>query len=100
MTAEWTYSKETDYNLAFELAKTAILEVFATHESLGVQQTIFAMGEKVLEKVGAVAEVFFEMPNQHRILINLEPFKMTNDNEIFVTTSEPFGLIRGTITRE
>jgi urate oxidase len=40
------------------------------------------------------------MPNQHRLLANLEPFGMKNENEVFVNTSEPFGLIKGTIVRE
>ena len=98
--AAWTYdSAEADFNAGFAAARRAILDVFATHDSLGVQQTIFAMGEAVLAAVPAICEISFTMPNQHRLLVNLEPFKMTNSNEIFVTTSEPFGLIKGTLAR-
>jgi urate oxidase len=39
------------------------------------------------------------MPNQHRLLMNLEPFGLSNPNEIFVPTSEPYGLIKGTLRR-
>ena len=35
-----------------------------------------------------------------RILVNLEQFGMSNSNEIFVATSEPFGLIKATVTRK
>ena len=44
-----------------------------------------------------MSSVSLTMPNQHRILVNLQPFGMANANEIFVATSEPFGLIKGTV---
>jgi urate oxidase len=40
------------------------------------------------------------MPNQHRILFNLEPFGLKNENDIFVPTDEPYGLITGVVERE
>ena len=40
------------------------------------------------------------MPNKHHILFNLDQFGMENKNEVFMATSEPFGYITGTITRE
>jgi len=40
------------------------------------------------------------MPNQHRIPVNLEPFKLENKNQIFITTDEPYGLISATISRK
>jgi urate oxidase len=99
--AVWTYRPGAlEFNPTYDAARTAILEVFATHDSLGVQQTIFEMGQQVLKAAGAITEISFTMPNQHRILANLEPFNLTNNNEIFVNTSEPFGLIRGTILRD
>jgi urate oxidase len=98
--ATWNCAGNPDYNAAFSAARQAILETFATHESLGVQQTIYAMGQAVLAAVPAITQIAFTLPNQHRILMNLAPFNMTNENEIFITTSEPFGLIKGTITRD
>ncbi len=47
-----------------------------------------------------ISSVSLSMPNKHRILVNLEPFGMSNANEIFAATSEPFGLITATVTRE
>jgi len=91
---------DADFNAVFTTARQTILDVFATHDSLGVQHTIFEMGKQVLAAVPAIVQISFTMPNQHRILADLEPFGMTNPSEIFVNTSEPFGLIEGTILRE
>ena len=35
------------------------------------------------------------MPNLHRIPFNLEPFGLKFENDIFVATDEPYGLIKG-----
>jgi urate oxidase len=99
---EWTYSNATacaDYNAAHAKARAASLRVFALNFSDAVQQTLYQMGDEVLKVLPEAAEVTLTMPNKHRILANLAPFDLTNDNEIFVTTDEPFGLIRGTVTR-
>jgi urate oxidase len=89
-----------DYNAVFDTAFRVIPEVFATHQSLSVQQTIFAMGEALLAQAPDVASVSFTLPNQHRLPVNLAPFKLANENDIFVATDEPFGLIKGTVARE
>ena len=39
------------------------------------------------------------MPNKHHLAFNLQPFGLENNNEIFVPTDEPFGLITGTLRR-
>ncbi|MGA2641626.1 MAG: factor-independent urate hydroxylase [Spirochaetia bacterium] len=100
--ATWDFlpAVSPDYNEVFAAAKRVIQETFATHESLSVQQTIYAMGEALLREVPDVAAVSFTLPNQHRIPVDLSPFNLTNGNEIFVATSEPFGLIKGTVARE
>jgi urate oxidase len=99
--AVWTFSEiGADYNQTYETALTELLRVFGEHDSLAVQQTIYAMGEAILARDSAISQVQLTMPNQHRIPFNLEPLGMTNTYSIFVTTSEPFGLIHGTISRE
>jgi len=100
VTAKWIYSKEPgDFNLAFNAIRKSMIECFAKHHSLSVQQTLFEMGKVALDVCGEVKEISITMPNQHHLLANLAPFKMENPNEIFVPTSEPFGLISGTISR-
>jgi urate oxidase len=100
--AEWTYARTTgiDWNATYARIVAAMLEVFAEHKSLAVQQTIYAMGERVLAVCQDVARIELAMPNQHRIPFNLAPLGRQNRNEIFVTTSEPYGLITATVSRE
>ncbi len=99
--ATWDYgARPADFNAVFETARETILEAFATHDSLSVQQTLYAMGEALLARIPEISSVSFTMPNQHRLLVNLQPFGMTNENEIFTATSEPYGLIKGTVARE
>ena len=76
-----------------------MLDVFADHMSLSVQQTLYAMGEAALTACPAVTEITLTMPNRHRVLVDLSPFERDNPNEVFVTTDEPFGMITGTLKR-
>lgn len=103
--ARWTYDplafcrKSFDANATFNRIRSAMINIFADHRSLAVQQTLYAMGEAAMEICGEVTAMHLAMPNQHRIPLNLEPLGKTNKNEIFVTTSEPFGLITATLER-
>ena len=73
---------------------------FANHESLSVQQTLYAMGEAALAASPEIERITLTMPNKHRILADLKPFGLENANEIFVATDEPYGTITGTLSRE
>jgi urate oxidase len=100
VSAAWLYSSaEADWDACHHLIRRALLDVFATHKSLSVQQTLCAMGEGALEACPHIEQIRLEMPNQHRIMVNLQPFGLDNNNEVFVTTDEPFGLICGTLRR-
>ena len=100
--AAWDFlpTAAPDYNAVFDTAFRVIPEVFAMHHSRSVQQTIYAMGEALLAQAPDMASVSFTLPNQHRLPVNLAPFELANENDIFVATDEPFGLIRGTVARE
>ncbi len=76
-----------------------MLQVFAGHKSLAVQHTLHAMGSAALDACSAIEEITLRMPNKHHLLVNLQPFGLQNNNEIFVPTDEPFGLIMGTLRR-
>ncbi len=76
-----------------------ILETFAEHDSLSVQQTLYAIGQMILETCGDVVEVSLSLPNKHCLLVDLSPFGMQNNNEIFLPIDEPHGLIEATLTR-
>ena len=97
---QWLYSKtNADFDKGFHNIRQSLLEAFANHESLSVQHTLYAMGDAALKACGDVSEISLTMPNKHCLLVDLTPFGMQNKNEIFVPTSEPHGLISGTIKR-
>jgi len=99
--ADWAFNATAkEFDSHYESISGAILRTFATQHSLGVQQTLQQMGEAALDACGAIDSISFELPNQHRIPFNLEPFGLKFEHDIFVATDEPYGLIKGTITRE
>jgi len=96
----WKYkTPDGDWENLHAQIRQKLLETFAEHKSLSVQQTLYAMGAAVLESCQAVEEISLTMPNRHNLLVNLQPFGMDNPNCIFMPTSEPFGLITGTLRR-
>jgi urate oxidase len=99
--ARWRYANGAgvDWDDAHRRVRRALLETFADHDSLSVQQTLHAMAEAALAAVAEVDEIALSLPNKHRILVDLERFGRSNVNEIFVATDEPFGWITGTVRR-
>src|SRR5271165_4995008 len=77
-----------------------LLEAFAAKHSLALQQTLYYMGEQVLEAHPEVAEIRMSMPNKHHFLVDLSPFGLPNDNEVYYAADRPYGLIEGTVTRD
>lgn len=98
--ADWEFTQRpADYRAARTAAHEALLKTFATHYSLAVQQTLYAMGEAVLAAVPGAARVTLVLPNKHHLPFNLAPFKLDNPNLVFHPIDEPYGLIEGTIER-
>ncbi|GHG10839.1 MULTISPECIES: factor-independent urate hydroxylase [Amycolatopsis] len=101
VTAKWRYQGEDlDWAASHTEIRRVMLETFATKHSLSLQQTLYAMGEAVLEKRPEVAEVRLSLPNKHHFLVDLSPFGLKNDNEVFYAADRPYGLIEGTILRD
>lgn len=100
VSADWTYrSGDPGYATCWYTARESILEVFAGHDSRGVQHTLYAMGETILDRVDAIDEIHIAMPNRHCLLVDLSPFGMENPNEVFLPIEEPHGLIEATLKR-
>lgn len=98
--AEWGYAGvNLDPNILRERVQTVLLRAFATHNSLSVQQTLYAMGHAALDAVPEVTQIHLSMPNKHCNLVDLSPFGQDNPNEIFVPTDEPHGSIEATVRR-
>jgi urate oxidase len=85
---------------SFTDARAALVETFAAHHSLSLQQTLYAMGSAVLEACPTVAEIRLSMPNKHHFVVDLEPFGLANDNEVFHADDRPYGLIEGAVVRD
>ncbi len=101
LSAEWVYDANfVDFTAARETLRSALLAKFIDHFSRSVQETLYLMGQAALATVPQVREIRLAMPNKHHLLANLAPFKRTNENQIFVATSEPFGYITGVLKRE
>ena len=101
VTAKWRYQGEDlDWASSHREIRRVMLETFATKHSLSLQQTLYAMGSAVLEARPEVAEVRLSLPNKHHFRVDLSPFGLKNDNEVFYAADRPYGLIEGTILRD
>ena len=44
-----------------------------------------------------MCEVRLALPNKHHYLVDLAPFGLPNDNEVYYPGDRPYGLIEGTV---
>jgi urate oxidase len=101
LTASWRYVPgKHDWSESFAESRRIMVETFASKHSLALQQTLYAMGAAVLEARAEVAEIRLSMPNRHHFVVDLSPFGLTNDNEVFSVSDRPYGLIEGTVSRD
>lgn len=104
VTAEWSYTAEAlrggvTFNTLRRQLREGMLATFARHESLSVQQTLYAMAQTALGSTDAIDEIFLRMPNKHNLLVDLGRFGKDNPNHIFMPTDEPHGTIEATVRR-
>ncbi len=101
LSARWRFCEsQVDWATSFAEVRRLLLDTFASKHSLSLQQTLYAMGEAVLEARPEVAEVRISMPNKHHFVVDLSPFGMENENEVFYAADRPYGLIEGNVTRD
>src|SRR5699024_9508027 len=82
LVARWRYDHlDVDWNKTFDSVRQTLLERFAHVHSYALQQSLYAMGEAVLEKHPEVAEIRFSAPNKHHFLVDLSPFGVDNPGE-------------------
>lgn len=79
--------------------RAALVAAFVETYSRSLQQTLYAMGHRVLTERPEVAEIRLSLPNRHHLLVDLAPFGLENPGEVFVATDRPYGLIEATVTR-
>ena len=103
-TITWNYSEPPADPAATRIAiMDTLLTTFANHDSLSVQQTLYAMAEAVLAAQPLVTEITQTLPNRHNIPIdfsrNQAPFNFEANNSIFVPQDEPSGHIHARVVR-
>ena len=78
-----------------------MLQAFAETYSLSLQQTLYQMGSRIIEQPRARStRSASRCPNKHHFLVDLEPFGLKNDNEVYFAADRPYGLIEGTVLRD
>ncbi|ALG08871.1 factor-independent urate hydroxylase [Kibdelosporangium phytohabitans] len=99
--ARWRFSStQVEWAEAYATARASLLDAFATTYSYSLQQTLFAMGKRVLENVPDIASVRLSLPNQHHYLTDLSPFDLDNPGVVFHVGDRPYGLIEAEVVRE
>ncbi|QUQ65043.1 factor-independent urate hydroxylase [Kutzneria sp. CA-103260] len=101
VSAQWRFGAlDVDWAKSFAEAREAMLAAFADTHSLSLQQTLYAMGEAVIETRPEIAEVRLSLPNRHHFVVDLGKFGLENNNEVFYAADRPYGLIEGTVLRD
>ena len=104
VTAAWGYGETAvepgfDFDGAFERAGATLLRVFGEHFSPAVQTSIWIIATAMLDAEPSIDWVRMVLPNLHHWAVNLEPFGLDNPGIVFVSTTEPHGLIDATVRR-
>jgi urate oxidase len=103
--ATWGYRAElianggVDFDGAWARAHGQLLATFAEHFSRSVQESIWIMGTAMMAAEPSIEWVRIVLPNLHHWKVDLAPFGLDNPGEVFVSTTEPHGLIDATVRR-
>lgn len=99
--AAWRFWPDTfdrlDWGAAFTTVKETILETFAGTYSYSLQQMLYTIGSAVIAAVPEICEVRLTLPNKHHFIVDLTPFGLDNDREVYHADDRPYGLIEGTV---
>ncbi|MSR29238.1 MAG: urate oxidase [Phycisphaerales bacterium] len=90
----------TDWATSHATALDSLLSTYAEHYSLSLQQTLHEMGRATLERLPGLTAIKLSLPNKHHFVVDLSPFGMPNDNEVFFAGDRPYGLIEAVIARD
>lgn len=101
ITAQWAHTRDenADWNASFDTMVASMTAAFGRTYSYALQQTIWEMGTAVLDAADEVAEIRMSAPNKHHFWVDLSPFDIENNNEVFHADDRPYGLIEATVQR-
>ena len=103
--ATWGYRPDAigtpgfDFDAAWDRARLALRQSLAEHFSPSVQASIWIMATAMMDAEPSIDWVRMVLPNLHHWQVDLAPFGLDNPGEVFVSTTEPHGLIDATIHR-
>jgi urate oxidase len=101
LVARWRYEHpDVDWDKTHEAILALMLQRFADIHSYALQQSLYGMGEAVLEQHPEVAEIRMFAPNKHHFLVDLSPFDLDNPGEVFYAADRPYGLIEASVVRD
>jgi urate oxidase len=88
-----------DFDDAWDRTRAALRSSLAEHFSPSVQASIWIMGTAMMDAEPSIDWVRMVLPNLHHWKVDLAPFGLDNPGEVFVSTTEPHGLIDATVRR-
>jgi urate oxidase len=98
VSARWRFrDTSADFAEVYAVATSTLLATFAHTYSYSLQQMLYTIGEQILAELPQLCEVRFALPNKHHFIVDLTPFGLTNDNEVYYAADRPYGLIEGEI---
>jgi urate oxidase len=103
--ATWGYRSELaaagsfEFDATWDRTRLALRESLARHFSPSVQASIWIMATAMMDAVPSIDWVRMVLPNLHHWQVDLSPFGLDNPGEVFVSTTEPHGLIDATVHR-
>jgi urate oxidase len=102
--AMWAYGTAAnvegfDFDAAWKQATVALMDSLGEHFSPSVQASIWIMATAMMEAEPSIDWVRMVLPNLHHWQVDLKPFGLDNPGEVFVSTTEPHGLIDATVHR-
>ncbi|HEV2450720.1 MAG TPA: urate oxidase [Streptosporangiaceae bacterium] len=105
VTARWRHAAVpldggSGWDSSYAAARRLLIETFAGHYSRSLQQTLYAMGERVLAERHEIAEIRLSLPNKHHLTVDLSAFGLDNPGQVLHVPDRPYGLIEGTVLRD
>lgn len=99
VSARWRHAapSASDWDASFAATRQLLLDAFTTTYSRSLQQSLYAMADAMLSGRPELAEVRMSLPNRHHFVVDLSPFGLENDNEVFHADDRPYGLIEACV---
>ena len=92
--------KKSGREIRTAAVRCTLITQFATLQSLALQQSLWHRGKAVLAEHPQIIEIQFAAPNKHHFEVDLSPFGLENNSEVFHAADRPYGLTHATVTHD